>query len=205
MTNTNPAPDKDLDMIREVAHIGMGKAATALSKMMGKPVTLDVPKAQALPFGEVADAMGGPETPVTALHFRVTGDVHGNILVVLPVMSSLSLLQQSLGPSEDRDLFNLDVIAKSALMEVGNILASAYVGAVGTLVNKALMITIPGLSVDMAGAVVDTLLSEIAMSADEAQVVETCFASKDLGIRGSTYFLAMPDTAPAMKKFLGLG
>ncbi len=40
-----------LDALRELANIGAGTAATALSQMLGQEVALDVPRAHALPFG----------------------------------------------------------------------------------------------------------------------------------------------------------
>ena len=42
-------PEVQLDALREIANIGSGTAATALSSMLGRPVDISVPTALALP------------------------------------------------------------------------------------------------------------------------------------------------------------
>lgn len=198
-------PEAELDLIKEVGHIGMGRAASALGRIMGQTVRLEVPSARRIPFSEVPEALGGAETLVTGTHFGIRGDLHGNILVVLPEESSLNVLDRLVGRAQvPRDLPSIGVVEKSAIMEVGNILASAYVGAIGTLINRPLLITVPGLSVDMAGAVVDTLLVEISQVADTAQVVETAFYADNMPLRGAIYLLPAPDTSHHVLTCLGM-
>jgi chemotaxis protein CheC len=43
-------PEVHLDALREIANIGSGTAATALSSMLGRPVDISVPKAPDRPM-----------------------------------------------------------------------------------------------------------------------------------------------------------
>ena len=45
---SSPYSDLQLDALRELANIGSGTAATALSSMLGRPVDVSVPSARAL-------------------------------------------------------------------------------------------------------------------------------------------------------------
>ena len=49
----------------------------------------------------------------------------------------------------------MNEINASTLKEVGNILASAYLNALGSLLHMTLIPSVPLLAYDMAGAVVD--------------------------------------------------
>ena len=44
-----------LDAIREVGNIGTGNAATALSKLLGRMIDMDVPKAELVSIYELAE------------------------------------------------------------------------------------------------------------------------------------------------------
>ena len=84
----------------------------------------------------------------------------------------------------------------SALKEVGNILASAYLSALGNLLNKTLIPSVPLLAYDMAGAVVDHVLIELSQSGDFVMMIETDFGGEpdqDLAIKG--HFFLLPDPA----------
>jgi chemotaxis protein CheC len=57
---------------------------------------------------------------------------------------------------------------------------------------------VPGLAVDMAGAVVDLLLMEIAGASQRAMVLETTFREKDGPIRGEFFLLPDPSSIPRL-------
>jgi chemotaxis protein CheC len=50
--------EAQLDALRELANIGSGTAATALSQMIGREVRLSVPRALTLPLADAVDACG---------------------------------------------------------------------------------------------------------------------------------------------------
>ncbi len=181
-----------LDALKEICNIGMGHAATALSQMIGETVHLQVPRITITDIAEVPDLLGGAEKVVVGITMQVQGDARGNILLVFPRESAGHLLARLL--RETRGEFEIDEISGSTLKEVGNILASAFLSALGSMLTMTLIPSIPLLAYDMAGAVVDNILIELSEAGDLALLVETEFWGNNPAqepIRG--HFLLLPD------------
>jgi chemotaxis protein CheC len=185
----NGLADADLDALREISNIGAGHAVTALHQMTSRVITLEVPCVSLVPFAETVEALGGPEEEVLGLFFRVFGGSRGNMLVVMPRASAdrlLAILFKGKGPAHPVGEMEI-----SALKEVGNILTAAYLGAVGSLLNIPLIPSIPAFSLDMAQAVVDLLLIELAEVTHKALVIQTDFRTRDRSFGG--HFFLLPD------------
>ena len=143
-------------------------------------------------FGEVPELLGGAENLVVGVALKVLGDARGSILLIFPTDSARRLVFGLLGqPEEDADFSDL---GESTLKEVGNILASAYLNALGSLLHLTLIPSIPLLAHDMAGAVVDNVLIELSEAGDLALMVETEFHGR--GPRAEAvkgHFFLLPD------------
>jgi chemotaxis protein CheC len=99
---------------------------------------------------------------------------------------------------EPGDLHSPPPMAASALREMGNILASTYLTAVSRLLRRSLIPSVPGLAMDMAGAVVDLLLMDVAGASDRATVLETTFREKAGPVRGRFFLLPDPGSLPLL-------
>ena len=181
--------ERDLDALREISNIGAGHAVTALHQMTHRVITLEVPSVQLLPFSRVAESLGGLEEEVVGLFFRIYGGSRGNMLVVMSRHSAEHLLTVLFdGSGIRKPLGDMEI---SALKEVGNILTSSYLSAVGSLLSIPLIPSIPSFSLDKAQAVVDLLLIELAEVTHQALVVQTDFATRDKSFAG--HFCLLPD------------
>ncbi|MCK4507829.1 MAG: chemotaxis protein CheC [Desulfuromonadales bacterium] len=183
-----------LDALKEISNIGMGHAATALSQMIGQTVRLRVPHVTVTEISQVPEHLGGAEKLMVGITLQILGDARGSIMLLFPQESAHRLLCSLLGHQGKTLIMN--EMAVSALKEVGNILASAYLSALGSLLNKTLIPSVPLLAYDMAGAVIDYVLIELSQSSDLALMVETDFAGEpgqDLAIKG--HFFLLPDPA----------
>lgn len=185
-----------LDALREMSNVGAGHAATALAQMTGRTIQITVPEVRCLPLGEVSAALGEEEAPVAALHQRVYGDLRANQLLVFPLDLASRLLEAVAGgPERQRtSLAELSELESSALREVGNILGSAYLNAVSRLLGLTLIPTVPGLALDMAGAVAEHLVQEIGAVSDEALVLETALTAGRSDLVGRVYLLPHPES-----------
>lgn len=165
--------ESQTDALKEISNIGMGHAATALSQLLGETVMLQVPRVTVTEFSVVPDLIGGAEKPVVGIILRILGDVRGSLLLVFPCDSATRLLAGLLGPGGgEGDLSEMDV---STLKEVGNIVASAYLSALGQMLDLSLIPSVPAMACDMAGAVIDQVLIELDSSTDLALMIETEF------------------------------
>lgn len=195
--------EEHLDALREVSNIGVAHAATALSQLIGRSISLQVPKVLITDITKVPAALGGAEKIVVGIYLQMLGDARGNILIILPRESALKLLSRLL-PREKSEGTLLTELEISALKEVGNILASAYLNALGALMRKTLIPSVPVLSFDMAGAVIDYVLIELGEVGDLALMVETEFFGEDEKISGQFFLLPDPESLKVILTSIGV-
>lgn len=181
--------EKELDSLREISNIGAGNAVTALHQMTNKTIMLEVPEVSILPFNKVVSKLGGPEEEVIGLFLRIFGDARGNMLIVMSKESSKQLLNIIFN-GNFKTFGEMEI---SALKEIANILTSTYLNAMGNILKKIFVPSIPAFSMDMAQAVVDLLLIELAEVSNNALVIETYFKSRDSSFYG--HFFLLPDPA----------
>jgi hypothetical protein len=99
----------------EIANIGSGNAATALSELLDRPVEISYPDATLVTVGEAADRIGSSAAASAVVETAVKGDA-GRVLLMFPEGSGAGICRLL-----DTDIE--DDVGRSALGEVGNILA----------------------------------------------------------------------------------
>ncbi len=169
---TTTLSDIDLDALRELANIGSGNAATALSLMVGRPIDVSLPKAIALPLADAVEAAGDPESLVTAVVLPVDGDLQA-LVVLLFTPEDAASLAHMLGVDPDSEL------GQSALGEVGNIIGSSYIGALGAVAGMELLPHPPQTIVDMLGAILSSALVTEAADSDVAILLDSDLIVED--------------------------
>lgn len=163
--------DMQLDVLREIGNIGSGNATTALSSMIGKMVDIEVPRVQFLNFQDAIDAAGGAEKNIAGVLVRINGDIDGMILFLF----EYGLIDYILGNLFGKKIENieqLDDIDRSALKEIGNIMASSYVNAIAQLAGMNIFVDIPELAVDMLGAIVSVPAVEVGEISDKLLFID---------------------------------
>lgn len=182
--------EEQLDALREVSNIGMGHAATALSQLMEKTITMSVPRVLVMDIARVPEIFGGADRMVVGIYVQILGNARGTILMIFPRENAVKMLEKILPRKRVRGSL-LTELEVSALKEVGNILASAYLNALGGMLKMTLIPSVPVLSFDMAGAVVDYVLIEMAGVGDTSLMIETEFTSDGDSVSG--HFFLLPD------------
>ncbi len=191
-----------LDVIREVTNIGCGNAATALSKVLNKRVDMEVPSVQLLQLADVPDTLGGAEQPMVAIMFQITGDIPCSILFMLDQSSVNRMLSILFGVNKAMGE-QLTPIEQSALMEVGNILSSAYLGSLSEFTRLAFQLSVPAFAMDMAGAIIDIALLQMGGFSDTVLIIENTFRDGEDLVKAN--FLMLPDPALMDRIFTALG
>ncbi len=82
-----------LDALREVANIGAGHAATALSQMTGGTIMISVPTINIARLEDVPPQISEPEEPVAAVLMNMLGDLTGRTLLVFPRATAVRLAE----------------------------------------------------------------------------------------------------------------
>src|SRR5512132_1095271 len=82
-----------LDALKEVANIGAGHAATALSQMVGGPIMISVPTANVARIEEVPPQVSPDDEPVAAVLLHMFGDLTGRTLLLFPRPTAIRLAE----------------------------------------------------------------------------------------------------------------
>lgn len=183
----------DIDMLKEVANIGTGNAATSLSSLVNQRISMSVPTVKMPEFKNLADIIGGADALICGLLVGISGDVDGIMMYLMTEESACTLSKEIM--NRDKNNFSeFDEIDYSMLTEIGNILTSSYLTALSQLMNYKINQSVPSLSVDMAGAILSVPAIEFGRVADRVLFIESTFSqasdqSKDL----TGFFMLIPE------------
>jgi chemotaxis protein CheC len=189
-----------LDALREVANIGAGHAATALSTMTGGTIMINVPTLSITAIEDVSAQGIKAEEPVAAVLMHMMGDLSGQTMLLFANDAAMRLaemmLRRPVGSSEV-----LGVLEQSAVKEAGNILSGAYMNALSDFMGLILLPSPPSLAMDMAGAVLSTARLQFTQDRDIAFCVESEFFMTDRNEHLRGLFLLLPDE-PSLQAIL---
>ena len=96
-----------------------------------------------------------------------------------------------------------DEITHSALKEIGNIMAGSYLSALSNLTNLTIKSTVPGLAIDMAGAILSVPAIEFGKTSDFALYIENEFTDVLYSVIGNLFLI--PDNDSCSRLLLALG
>ncbi|GFP28727.1 chemotaxis protein CheC, partial [Candidatus Hakubella thermalkaliphila] len=161
-----------LDVLKEMGNIGAGNAATALSTLLNyERVNMHVPEVSFCPLVDIPDLMGGAEKSVFGIYIRVFSEVSFYAVFLIDFESAQTLVASLTG----HDYPVMEEMGRSVLLEVGNIVTASYLNALSHLTNLTFLPDPPLLAVDMAGAILGTVLAETNVAEDHILVLKTTF------------------------------
>ena len=194
MEDVRDLKESQLDAMREVANIGAGHAATALSQMTNRKIMITVPRVNVRPLEDACDMIGSPDDVVAAVLMHMMGDLTGRALLLFPEPAAQVLcdflLRRPLGTTG-----SFGVMEQSALKEAGNILGSAYLNALSDFMGMMLVPSVPSLVIDLSGAILTTAHLNFGQERDFAFCVETSFRIEGTAESLGGHFLLLPDLA----------
>jgi chemotaxis protein CheC len=159
------------DAIQELGNIGAAHAATTLSQMLGSTIEMSVPAVTVVELSHLAEYMGEESAAMVA--FELQGDIpHGGyILFYITRESAIRMTNTMLGMTEtNRPLSEMD---ESALLEVGNIMVSAFLDATAELLGFVMLPSPPSLTIDMAHAAMQSLIAQMQEETNEVLLFST--------------------------------
>ncbi len=183
--------EDQLDGLKEVATIGSGHVATALSQLVKKKVWVTVPKVRVITLEEVAELVSPPDV-VAGVLTSFLGDITGRAMVLFPKGEALYLVDILLSREKGKSKL-LSELEASAFKEVSSILTCSYLTALSNFLGFLVLPSIPSMAVDLAPAILTSLSVSMRDSWDCVFCMDTEFDFEEEGriLRG--YFLLMPD------------
>jgi chemotaxis protein CheC len=159
------------DAMQELGNIGAAHAATTLSQMLGSTVQMSVPGIKAIDIAELGNYMGEESAALVA--FELQGEIqHGGFIIFyITRESAIRLTNTMLGLTDmNRPMNEMD---ESALIEVGNIMVSAFLDATAELLGFVMLPSPPAMTIDMVHAAMSSLIAGMGEEIDEVLLFST--------------------------------
>ena len=201
MTASIMLSDAEAARLHGMAAAAVANVSRGLTDMFGMDVVVKALHVHAVPLARIAGLVGSPEVEIIGIYLEAEGDIPGHLLLLLQVTAAFELcdilLEQPAGAT-----VSLGEMEVSALAEVGNIAGSFFLNTLADDGGFCLKVSPPSVVCDMAGALIDLALVDVAMYADEAIVINASFEHQ--GRRMPAWFLAFPDPE-RLRAVLGAG
>lgn len=179
--------DREYSTLHQMVEQGLADASRALSSLTTGQIHLSPPQLTWVQLSEMPQIAGVPDSVVVAVYLGIEGDLSGHLMLLFTEEGARRtvdlLLGQPLGTTPE-----LDELALSALAETGNICGSSCLNAISDRTGLRVVPTTPAVVIDMAGAILESVVTELYMNGDEVLMVET-------GLNGLVpgHFLLMPN------------
>jgi len=194
--------DIHIDVLTEIANIGSGNAASALSRMIGETVDIRIPDVSILGFNEAIEALGGPETIMAGTLLFLSADVQGMMMFLLPVDVVCDLVNMLMF-TEIKSHDEIDEMGYSVINECSNIMSASFVTAVAEMTNMVIDISPPEAALDMLGSLMSVPSIYFADIGDSLLLVKNELEIK--GKKTSANVLMLPDMPSLSKLMSSLG
>ena len=182
--------DDSLRGFLTAAKSGVKKAAEAIDIISNSTIKMDVISAGIAPTSRLAEISGSPEDIVVGIYISVEGDIPGHALLVFPINSALALVDLLMG-EEIGTYTEMGEFEQSTIQEVGNIVNSAYLNSISDFYGCRLWPSPPAIAIDMASAVIDSVLLNTGHYDEDTISIVTRFAGNNRIFRG--FFLYVPE------------
>ncbi|MFW9990351.1 MAG: chemotaxis protein CheC [Candidatus Odinarchaeota archaeon] len=191
------------DALQEVGNIGAGNAANALAQMINKRVDINIPSVEMVELDEYANSMSNKNETLLVAWSNVTGKTRATVLTLFNIKDAIDITSIIV---DDRDKKQIDLRRKiskasdfpelyhSAISELGHILGSHYVSAIGDLLGIRLMTEPPDMSVDTGRQLFKILKEEIGLLKKLSLVITTNVIITDIKVTGTFLFIPNLET-----------
>lgn len=193
--------DTQYDILKEIGNIGAGNATTALAQLVNSKIDMGVPQVSLVKFADMSTIVGSEENILVGILLALEGDISGMMMFLMDEKSAHNLVNVlCCNPLDKNDPFS--EMEMSAISEIGNIIAGAYLNALATLTGLCIVPSVPSTAIDMAGALLSVPAIEYGKIGDKVLLIQTHFGENDL-VNG--YFVMVPELESYEKILTTLG
>lgn len=189
-----------LDALKELMNIGGGKAATTISQLVGNVIRMRVPEVNILGYDELYQQVMADDQEVYAVLSSIRGELRGALLFVITDFAAQKIASLMM----EQHQILAEKIKVSAVSELTNIVASSFLTAIGSLLEKKVKLEAPVTSFDMFGAVISSAYMEFEQFGDEIMVIRNEFTYDSNSLEASLYFIPELGVIDKMIKSLGV-
>ncbi len=193
--------DFQLDALRELGNIGTSHAATSFSQLVSSLINITVPAIRVEKIDRVSGIVTDEKVVGLLLEIRAEDHITGFLYTMFPMKSAYHIIDTLLALPQGTTT-GIGEVEQSAIMEVGNILASSFCDAVADFLDIELVPSPPSFVCDMAGAIVESSLIAIGQMADEVIVFRTELIDEQRNCDGYVILFPNPEMLGRMLDIL---
>jgi len=191
-----------IDVLREIANIGSGNAASSLSRMLGHSVNIAIPGIGIEGFNEACAVLGGPEAVMMGTLLMLSGDVSGMMMFLLPIDLVCDLVNMLMF-TDIKSHEEIDEMGYSVINEVSNIMSASFVIAISDMTGLMIDISPPEAALDMLGSIMSVPSIYFAKMSDSLLLIQNELEIADR--KTSASVLLFPDMPSLEKLMTSLG
>jgi chemotaxis protein CheC len=178
-----------IDALKEIGNIGAAHAVTGLSELLQKRVDISITNADIIPLQIIYTLFNGPESMVSVVYIEgYSESFRGMMFLIFPHPEASRMVELATHNTISEDRLS-DEFSLSVLKEIGNIMCGCYLNTLAEFVGVPLMHSVPQISHDMLGAVMDSILIDLSLESDYALVLETAFTLTSGECKGFLFFI----------------
>jgi chemotaxis protein CheC len=130
------------DALCELINIGFGRAASALSILVGQRVLIEAPQVDLYPLTDLDGVLVSLATDeITSVHQVFVGQITGTAMLLMDTRSATVLADMLIGGAgQPHSITEED---RETIQEAGNILLNAFTGSFGNLLQVHISFAVP--------------------------------------------------------------
>ncbi len=171
--------ESQIEALKELINIGVGKGASVLNTMLNSHIVLQVPMLQFLSISNLQkelNIMGQGKLSTVTLKFD--GRFSGSAELVFPSDTAMALVN-SLVEEEDIMDMGIDAIIAGTLCEVGNVVLNGLMGSISNLLSSHFDYSVPEYSEDTADNIIRGHMEDATV-----MLAKTRFIIQEMDITG---------------------
>lgn len=195
--------DISIDILKELGNIGTGNAVTAMSQLMDHPLEIGMPSFRIMKYQDMHGILVETEELQAGIIIEAKGELQGIFLFLLNEGFAGKILRTMLG-EEPEQLIALNDMEKSVICEVGNIMCGSYISALSKLTGLMITVSVPDISIDMAGAILSVPVIRGMRTSDTALLIDNTFTMDGDIFRNRILFFPEPDSLEKVLQIFGV-
>lgn len=165
------------------------RSMSNLSQMLGTAIATERFSVHKAALTEISQLVGGPEVVSVGIYLSVSGDAEGHIMLIYEPAVAYAFvdLMMMQPPNTTTALGDME---SSALGELGNVIGASFLNVIADAAGVGLKPSPPAVLMDMAGSLMDIVVSDMLPHQTHTLIAETVFRAPDREISGSFFVMA---------------
>ncbi|MBF0234208.1 MAG: chemotaxis protein CheX [Desulfamplus sp.] len=133
---------EQLEAVKELCNIGVGRGASVLNTMLSSHISLNVPDVQILSSNEFRDELKSfaKDSSISSVSLAFQGKISGSAQLMFPTETASSLVSVLVDESDELDM---DALRAGTFCEVGNIVLNGVMGSISNILGLTFDYSVP--------------------------------------------------------------